>query len=301
MTGGNGLVGNAIKTICPEAHFTNRKEADLTDICQVENLFHKYKPRAVIHLAAKVAGVKENAKKNADMFTTNVLINTNVLHAAQIYKTEKLVTVLSNCVFREHPEAPPTEKEIHIQMPFQGHLGYGYAKRMLDLQIHLLHQQYQCDFTSITPVTIFGPNDDWNFNKSHVVGSLIHKCFLAKKNRAPFEVWGSGNAIRQFVYSFDVARILMEVLKKHNGPETIIVAPNNGISIRLLAETIAKLFNFDGKIVFDSTKPEGEMIRVLNNSKFKNLFHNFKFTSMKDALNSTIDWFKKNYKSLNLI
>lgn len=296
VTGGSGLVGCALREIVPEATFLNRKDSDLTDLCKVRNLFEQFKPKKIIHCAAEVGGVKRNAEKNADMFTLNVQINTNVLNVAQQCKAEKLVTVLSNCVFQEHPEKPPTEKEIHKQMPFHGHLGYGYAKRMLDLQIHLLREQYGCNFTSITPVTIFGPNDNWDLNESHVVGSLIHKCFLAKKNGTPLELWGSGKAVRQFVYSLDVARILMEVLEKYDDPSTIIVAPEKGIAIRTLAETVVKLMNFPGPIAFDQSKPEGESVRVLDSSKFRSLFPDFKFTPLETALKSTIEWFEKNYK-----
>lgn len=294
VTGGEGLVGSALKKICPEGVFLMRKEADLTDLCQVKKLFDRYRPSKVIHLAAKVAGVKTNAEKNADMFTVNTQINTNLLNVAQEFKVKKLVAVLSNCVFREKPDHPPTEKEIHLQTPFHGHAGYGYAKRMLDLQIHLLQNQYGCNFTSITPVTIFGPNDNWDFNKSHVVGSLIHKCYLAKKKKKPFEVWGSGKAIRQFVFSEDIARILIEVMNRYNDPDTIIVAPNEGISIKSLAEMIAKEMNLNESIVFDKSKPEGELVRILNHSKFKTLFPDFKFTSMETALKTTVQWFIKN-------
>ena len=179
-------------------------------------------------------------------------------------------------------------------MPFHGHAGYGYAKRMLDLQIHLLKKQYGCNFTSITPVTIFGPNDNWNFNEGHVVGALVSKCFLAKKNGTPFEVWGSGRAVRQFVFSEDIARVLLEVLETYNEPETVIVSASAGVTIKELAETIAKVMDFRGEIRFDSSKPEGQLIRVLNNDKFQKLFPKFKFSPLEESLKRTVDWYEKN-------
>ena len=301
VTGGSGLVGSALRKICSKAAYVNRQDADLTDLCQVRNLFKKLRPQKVIHLAAKVAGVKTNAAKNADMFTINAQINTNVLQVAQEFKIKKLVTTLSNCVFQENPPQPPTEAQIHLLMPYQGHLGYGYAKRMLDLQIHLLRQQYNCRFTSITPVTIFGPNDNWNFSESHVVGSLIHKCYLAKKNKTALDVWGSGRAIRQFVYSQDIARILLKVLEEYDDQETIIIAPNGGVSIKDLAKTIAKVMDFQGPIHFDAAQPEGELIRVLSHDKFKRLFPDFKFTPLEEALGPTAQWFVQNVSELNKI
>ncbi len=299
ITGGNGLVGSALREIFPEALYTNRHDADLTDLCQVRKLFKKFRPRKVIHLAAKVAGVKTNAEKNADMFTLNTQINTNVLETAKEFKVKKLVAVLSNCVFQVNPPHPPTENQIHLNTPYQGHLGYGYAKRMLDIQIHLLRQQYGCNFTSITPVTIFGPNDNWNFNDSHVVGSLIHKCYLAKKNKTALEVWGSGKAVRQFVFSKDVARILLKVLDEHDQPETIIIAADEGFTIARLTKIVTKVMDFKGPIHFDTTKPEGELVRVLNNGKFKALFPNFHFVPLEKALRSTAQWFLANIENLN--
>ena len=295
VTGGHGLVGYALQQIAPQSTlFLNKKNGDLRNLETVRQIFNQHQPEFVIHLAAKVAGVKTNAQKKADMFTENVQINTNVLNVAQEYKVKKLVAVLSNCVFQENPPRIPTEEDIHQQMPFHGHLGYGYAKRMMDLQIHLLQEQYGCQFTSITPVTIIGPNDNWDFNESHVAGSLIQKCYLAKKNNTPLEVWGTGNAIRQFVSSHDIAHILLNVIKDYHEPSTLIVAPDQETSIRQLAETIAKIFEFKGEIIFDATKPEGELKRILDNRKFKNIFPSFQFMSLEKSLQSAMDWYLKN-------
>ena len=294
MTGGSGLVGNALKKFCPDAVFVDRKDADLTDLCQVQNLFKKYRPQKVIHLAAKVAGVKTNAEKNADMFGVNVQINTNVLSTAQQFHVEKLVGILSSCTFEESPEKPPTEQDIHKKMPFAGHQGYAYSKRMLDIQIHLLRQQYGCNFSSILPVTIIGPHDNWDYNESHVAGALIHKCLLAQRQGTPLEVWGTGASVRQFIYSQDVARLLLEVLENYHQSETLIVASDQGTSIKTLAETIAEIIGFKGQLHFDPTQPEGQKIRVLDYSKFKKIFPNFKFTPLTDALKYTIEWFQQN-------
>lgn len=292
------MVGSALKTILPSATYLSSKDGDLTDLCQVRALFKKHQPKEVIHLAAKVGGVKTNAEKNADMLTINAQINTNVLSVARESGVQKLVAVSSNCVFDAHPPKPPVEADVFSGMPFHGHVGYGFAKRMLELQIRLLREQYDSKFTSVMPVTIIGPHDNWNFNESHVGGSLIHKCYLAKKNGTPMKVWGSGRAVRQFVYALDVARIILEVLKKYDDPETVIIAPDDGISIKTLAETIAKAMNFKGAIEFDTSQPEGESKRVLDGSKLRRLFPDFKFASLEESLKPTVEWFEKNYETI---
>ncbi|OGR56433.1 MAG: hypothetical protein A3I11_02080 [Elusimicrobia bacterium RIFCSPLOWO2_02_FULL_39_32] len=297
VTGGNGLIGNALKKILPDAIYITRKDGDFTDICQVKKIFKKVRPVTVFHLAAKVAGVKTNAEKNAEMLAVNVQINTNVLSMAREFGVQKLVTLLSTCAFRERPENPPSEKDVHVGMPYAGNLGYGSAKRLLDLQIGLLKQQYGCNFTSITPATVFGPFDNWDINDGHVMAALIHKCYLAKRNNEPFHIWGSGAAVRQFIFSYDVAHILFEVLKNYNDSETLIVSPMEGISIRELVEMITQVMDFKGPVIYDQTKPEGAAARLLNNAKFKTLFPNFKFTPLKDALQTTVQWFVENYSN----
>lgn len=296
VTGGNGLVGNALKTLCPNAIFLNRHDADLLELEQTRNVFSKYKPQKVIHLAAKVAGVKTNAEKNADMFAENISINTNVLRAAQENDVQKLVAVLSNCVFDENSTEMLQEKNLHIGVPYHGHRGYGYAKRMMDVQIHLLKQQYGSNFTSITPSTIFGPNDNWDIQDSHVVGALIHKCYLAKLEGRRFEVWGSGNAVRQFIYSVDVGKALLSVLETYDKPDTLIVAPNPPITIRTLALTIARLLDFKGEIYFNDQQLEGQIKRTLDSTPFLSLYPEFKTTAFEEALKTTLAWFIKNAK-----
>lgn len=297
VTGGGGLLGYALKEICPEAKFVNHSDYDLTDICQTKKLFEKYRPENVLHCAAKVAGVKTNAEKNPEMFAVNVQINTNVLSIAAQFKVKKLVSVLSNCVFQDSPTKPLNEDDMYFGLPYEGHLGYGFAKRMLDIQTKLLSKHYGSEYTSITPVTMFGPNDNWDPNDGHVVGALIYKCYQAKKNSMPLEVWGTGNAVRQFVYSFDVARIMVELLKKKfESPETVIVTPDPGTSIRTLVETIVKVMNFKGQITYNTSKPEGQNVRVLKSNRFQNLFPGFHFTPFEEALQNTVDWFLKNYK-----
>ncbi|MBI4283698.1 MAG: NAD-dependent epimerase/dehydratase family protein [Chloroflexi bacterium] len=292
VTGGSGLLGHALKEVGPLATFISSRDCDLTDLCQVRALFLNLRPKRVIHLAAKVGGIKSNAAKNADIFTINAQINTNVLSVAQELQVERLVSVLSSCAFDVQSDRPCTEDDLHKGMPFDGNLGYGYAKRMLDIQTKLLTREHGGSFSTIAPVTMYGPHDNWDLDEGHVVASVIHKCFLAKERGGPLEVWGSGRAVRQFVYVADVARLLWRVLNgDFVGPGTVILAADNGVTIRELAEKIAKVMQFNGEIVFDQSKPEGQLAKVLKSQKFSQLFPDFVFTSLEVGLKETVQGF----------
>lgn len=293
VTGGTGLLGYALREICPEAVFLSRKDGDLTELSEVRRLFNKHQPRNVIHLAAKVGGVKMNAEKNADMFSENILINTNVLKAAQESGVQKLVGLLSSCIFQNECVRPYTSADVHAGQPYFGHIGYASSKRMMDLQIHLLNKQYGAKYTTITPATLIGPNDNFNLDDSHVASALIQKCHTAKQTGTALEVWGSGRAVRQMMFSYDAARILLEVLKKYDDPDTLISVPDDGVTVKDLAETIARVLEFRGPIRFDTSKPEGQLIRVMDGSKFRKTFPDFKFTALDETIRKTYDWFLK--------
>ena len=296
ITGAGGLLGFALRKLCPDAPGVASSDYDLTSLPDTKTLFQKYQPEKVIHLAAKVGGVKTNALKNADFYTKNVQINTNVLSVACENGVKRLVSVLSACAFPTFPDRPTTEEDLHSGIPFTGNLGYGISKRMLDIHTQLLWKQYGCQFSTITPVTLYGPNDNWDMDEGHVVGALIHKCYRAKKESKPFEIWGSGNAIRQFIYSLDVARILLRTLDFFHGPDTFMIAPDEGISVRTLAFEIAQVMEFHGSIVFDSSKPEGQLRRQVQSHKFANIFPHFEFTPLQEGLRETVRWFLENFE-----
>lgn len=295
ITGGTGLLGHALNKVCPDGIFLSSKDGDLRSPAETESVFKKHKPDAVIHLAAKVGGVKTNALRNADFFKDNVLINTNVLAAAQRHKVSRMVSVLSSCAFPFYDDRPTTEKDLHCGMPYAGNLGYGSAKRMLDIQTRLLWGQYGSCFTTVTPVTMYGPHDNWDLDDSHVLSALVHKCFHAARDKKPLEVWGSGNAVRQFVYASDVAVILLKILDNIEGPGTTVIAPGEGIRIKDLAVAIAKVMGFNGPVVFDKTKPEGQTVKRIESETFAKRFPGFRFTKLEQGLRETVEWFRKNH------
>ena len=293
VTGAGGLLGSSLRKLCPTAVCVTRTDCDLRDLAQVTVLLGDMQPARVLHLAGRVGGVRSNADHNADLFTDNVLINTNVLSAAQRTGVSRLISVLASCAFAVIPDRPSTEEDLHVGMPYEGNLGYGCAKRMLDLHTKLLWQQYGCRFSTIAPVTMYGPNDNFDLEHGHVIGALIHKVIRAKERAEALVVWGSGQAIRQFVFVDDVARLLLRLVDSFSGPETVIIAPDPGLTIRELVDKLVGLAHFDGPVVFDLSKPEGVRVKQLGSQRFTERFPEFRFTPIEEGLAETVDWYVK--------
>mgnify|MGYP003113009987 CR=1 FL=1 len=292
VTGGTGLVGSRLEA---DIHLSS-KEADLREWLEVENVFEAHKPTAVIHCAARVGGVGGNMNARGEFYYDNIMINTNVLEACRIYKVEKLVSFLSTCIFPDKVQYPLTENKIHLGAPHWSNYGYAYAKRMLDVQTSVYRDQYDVNFVSVVPTNIYGPDDNFNLETGHVVPSLIHKCYLAKKNNTNFCVWGSGKPLREFIYSEDIAELTKWALLHYNEPEPIIFSTSEEISISGLVDIIVKAMDFKGKVVFDSTKPEGQFRKPADNSKLKSYLPNYKFTPIEIGIQKTVNWFTKNYE-----
>jgi GDP-L-fucose synthase len=222
-------------------------------------------------------------------------MNTNVIEASRLTNVKNLVSFLSTCVFPDQVEYPLTEKKIHLGPPHFSNDAYAYAKRMADIQIRSYKEQYGLNYKSVIPCNIYGPNDNYDIVNGHVLPSLIHKCFLARENKTPLSIWGSGKPLREFIFSKDVAKLTEWVLYNYNENEPIILSTSEEISIREVVEIIVELMNFKGEVIFDSTKPDGQFRKPSDNSKIKHYLPNFKFTPFYEGLKETIEYFEKYY------
>ena len=168
---------------------------------------------------------------------------------------------------------------------------------MADIQLRAYREQYGLNYVSVIPTNIYGPNDNFNLKNGHVIPSLIHKCYLAKKNNEDFKVWGSGKPLREFIYSEDVGRLTEWVLENYDEEEPIILSTSEEVSIREVVNLIVKYMDFKGDVVWQDDKPDGQFRKPSDNSKLLSYLPDFKFTSIESGLEKTIRWFINNYES----
>jgi len=292
VTGGNGLVGSSINSYVKVG-----KEYNLIIPEETDKMFQFHKPTHVIHCAGKVGGVGGNMNYKGEYFYDNIMINTNVIEGARKSGVEKLVCFLSTCVFPDNVEYPLTESKIHLGEPHSSNYPYAYAKRMADIQIRAYREQYGLNYVSVIPTNIYGPNDNFSLTHGHVMPMLIHKLYLAQQNNTDFNVWGSGKPLREFIYSKDIATLSEWAVDNYNESEPIIFSTSNEISIMDLVDLLVKEFNFKGKVIFDSTKPDGQYRKPSDNSKLKSYLPDFNFTPIEEGIKDTVKWFINNYEN----
>lgn len=293
VTGGTGLVGRCFQG--DKFIKANHKACDLTDPRQVEVMFNSIRPDAVIHCAAKVGGLQANMTQKGDFFYHNIMMNTNVIESARRSGVKKLVSFLSTCVFPNDVQYPLSPEKIHLGKPHHSNDAYAYAKRMSDIQIQAYREQFGCEYFSVIPTNIYGPGDNYNLQNGHVVPTLIHKFYLAKKNNTPVEIWGTGKPLREFIYSEDVANLTSRLLENYSGFDPVILSTSQEVSIAELAEIIKNSINYKGKIIYQKEKPDGQFRKPSDNSVIKNMFPDFKFTPIEEGIQKSIDWFERNY------
>lgn len=306
VTGGSGLVGMGIKMFIEqnadeneEWIFLSSKDGDLRVRSDTEAIFEKFKPTHVIHLAAKVGGLFANMAQKVEFFRENILINDNIMECCRVYKVKKLVSMLSTCIFPDKTSYPIDETMLHDGSPHPSNEGYAYAKRLIDTMNRAYAEEYGCNFTSIIPTNIFGPHDNFSIENGHVIPGLIHKCYLAKKNNTDFTIWGSGTPLRQFIYSLDLAELSVWVMRNYHEPEpiTLSVDETAEVSIKDVALAVAKAMEFEGEVVFDTSKADGQFKKTACNKKLRKHLPDYKFTSMEDGIKKSVDWFVENYET----
>lgn len=289
VTGSNGCVGNALKSLCQndsEWIFIERNNCDLADRKKTIDLFKEISPTHIVHLASYVPGFY-NINKVAS-FSENVRINENVLEASNISGIEKGLFCLSVNMFPEKPEKFPMDETMIFDGQLTGNFaGYSYSKRMLELQCQNYNSQYNRKYFGIIPSNIYGPND--SVNSGRLIPNLIFKFNDAIKNNTNITINGSGAPLRQFIYSIDLAKIIINIIANYNSTKPIICCSDEEISIYSLAQLIGKIMNFENQIMFDTSKPDGNLIRTVTNSYLKTIMPEISFTFLAAGLQKTIN------------
>ena len=303
ITGGSGLVGKAIQEISKnynyEFIFISSKDYDLTNYDETTLMFEKYKPEYVIHLAACVGGLFKNMKYKVEMYEKNININNNVLKCCHDFKVTKLISCLSTCIFPDNTTYPINEKMLHDGPPHHSNDAYAYAKRMLEIHSKAYQQQYNDNFICVIPTNIYGANDNYSLEDGHVIPSLIHKCYISKENNEKFIVKGTGKPLRQFIFSIDLAKLIMWTLEEYNEKESIIlsVEEKDEVSIEYVAREIAKCYNYENELIFDTSFSDGQYKKTADNEKLMNRIKKFNFTSIEKGIQDSVLWFQNNYNS----
>ena len=299
VTGAGGLVGYALQQLNPEGTiYLTRKEVDLTAFDKIDATMAHIRPSRVIHLAATVGGIGGNMIHSGEYFRSNIMINTNVLESARRCGVRKLLSFMSTCVFPDKCTYPLNEKDLHNGPPHPSNFGYAYAKRMLEVQSSAYRKEWSCDYCVAIPTNIYGPNDYWSLNDGHVIPSLIHRCFLAKENHTDLVVWGSGKPLREFVFADDIAKLGIWALDNYSEDSPIIFSSGIEISIRDLVELVARKMKYNGKLIFDSSKPDGQYRKPSDTTKLRKYLPDFVFTPIEEGIEKTVDWFVAHYPNV---
>lgn len=299
VTGGQGFLGkHLIKKIrqekaCKNVFIADLPEYDLRNINDIKKMFDMQKPNIIIHLAAVVGGIGANRENPGKFFYDNSIMGIQLIHEAYLRKVEKLVIIGTICAYPKFTSVPFKEKCLWDGYPEETNAPYGLAKKMLLVQAQAYRQQYRFNSIYLLPVNLYGPEDNFDPNSSHVIPALIKKCLDAKeKGKNHIVVWGTGKASREFLYVEDAAEAIILATEKYSKPEPINIGAGFEITIKDLVKLITKLTDFKGKIVWDKTKPDGQPRRCLDISK---ALYEFGFKAkidFKEGLKKTIEWYQ---------
>jgi GDP-L-fucose synthase len=287
ITGGNGCVGNALKTLHTNQDwiFIERKDCDLTDRKITIELFQKIKPEYIIHLASYVPGFYHIDRVAS--FARNVRINENVLEASNLAGIERGMFCFSVNMFPEIPSKFPMDESMIFEGALAGAFaGYAYSKRMLALQCQNYNTQYGRKYFGIIPCNIYGPND--NLNSGRLIPNLIGKFKESLKTNSNVIINGTGKPLRQFIYSIDLAKIIEYLSLNYFDTKPIICCNDTEISIMELSKQIGKSLNFNNQIKFDTSQPDGVLQRTVSNDYLKTLMSDLSFTPLSNGLSATI-------------
>lgn len=302
VTGGAGFLGthliaNLRSRGAREIFIPTIEEYDLVDRDAIAQLLEDANPDVIIHLAAHVGGIGANREHPAEFFYDNLMMGVQLLHQAYERGVEKFVAIGTVCAYPKFTPVPFREDDLWIGYPEETNAPYGLAKKMLLVQSQAYRAQYGYNSIFLLPVNLYGPGDNFNPRSSHVIPALIRKCVEAKENGDDhIVVWGDGSPTREFIYATDAAEGIALATERYNESEPVNIGSGFEISIKDLAEKIARMTGFEGELVWDADKPNGQPRRALDTSRATEKFGFTAKTDFEKGLQATIDWFLANRK-----
>ncbi|MBE9118107.1 GDP-L-fucose synthase [Lusitaniella coriacea LEGE 07157] len=299
VTGGAGFLGKQVVAQLVEAGAQEEKitvprsrDYDLRDLEACQKAARNQ--NIIIHLAAHVGGIGLNQEKPAELFYDNLMMGTQLIHSAYQAGVEKFVCIGTICAYPKFTPVPFQEDNLWEGYPEETNAPYGVAKKALLVQLQSYRQQYDFNGIYLLPVNLYGPEDNFDPNSSHVIPALIRKVHEAQqRGDKTLPAWGDGSPTREFLYSTDAARGIVMATQGYNEPEPVNLGTNSEISIRDLVELICELMGFEGEIVWQTDKPNGQPRRCLDTSRAKKAFDFEAQVDFKQGLKNTIEWYRQ--------
>ena len=296
VTGGSGMVGTAVRRVLPNAIYPTRREMDLSQGASFVDV------DCVIHLAARVGGIKANSDFIGDFYLDNMNINHNVIDQAKNDQVKKVISLLSTCVYPDaaYIKYPLTEEQLHLGPPHPSNFGYAYAKRMVDVISRSYRRQFGCNFITAIPNNLYGENDNFDLINGHVIPALMRRIWEAKINKvSSVECWGDGSPLREFTYSEDIAKILLFLLENYNGAHPINIGNTEEHSIEEVVTLLCEYLEYDGRIVWNTNMPKGQHRKPSSNTRLIDMgWKESDYTPFKEGLKKTCKWFKISYPNV---
>jgi len=300
IAGHTGLVGSAICRYLEKKGYEciiskSHKELDLKNQKQVKDFFSKEKPEYVFLAAAKVGGILANNTYPAEFIYDNLMIQSNVIHYAFKYNVKKLLFLGSSCIYPKYSKQPIKEEYLLDGKLEKTNEAYAIAKIAGIKMCQAYNKQYNTKFISAMPTNLYGPNDNFDMNNSHVLAALIRKFYESKLYSKPYvEIWGTGSPKREFLYVDDLAEACIFLMNNYSDSEIINIGVGKDISIKELAFLIKDIIKYDGEIIFDKSKPDGTPRKLLDITRLSNLGWKAR-TSLREGIKKTLKWFENNY------
>jgi GDP-L-fucose synthase len=300
VTGGGGFLGSAVRRVLAERGSSDvvvprSRDYDLTDRAATARLFDEARPGLVIHLAARVGGIGANMDHPAEIYLANLLMGTHVIEEARRTEAAKTVIVGTICSYPKFTPVPFSEENLWDGYPEETNAPYGIAKKVLLVHAQANRDQYGQNSVYVVPANLYGPGDKFNESVSHVIPALVKRFVDAKRTSANHvTVWGTGTATREFLYVDDAATGIVDAAQHYDGAEPVNLGTGEEISIRDLAELIAKLVGYQGELEWDTSRPDGQPRRRIDSSRAQDRFGFEARVSLEQGLRRTIAYYEAN-------